>query len=400
MSNVGWTALLICLAASASNGAIADDMEPVLYTASPRDASASSNWDAMFHREEPRPLERFPEGIEEFLREYGGWYTQLHSTTVWQKASASKTDRDSLLNTVYNLAGAWSPRYDAFLSYWIRGGRPLGDPRNADLSTDIGSILDVNGSLESEAAYLREFYWAQGPTDHFIYTVGLIDASYRYDFNEAANDDTNHFLSSALINSATIDFPEPGYAIDGYWQPSENWGLHLGLYQGNCDDNDGLGCLDELTSKEYLAPIEWGYRLEVPGWGTGNYRILGFYKEDDGKKGGGLSISVDQQIGRFMPFLRASIGDPDIAEVERFFSAGVAWQPLLKRPDDVIGLGYATGSPADKNKPTEKLFELYWRFQLNPFVSVTPDIQWVFDPANNPDKDRVFVFGMRLNLDF
>ena len=46
------------------------------------------------------------------------------------------------------------------ISWWFRGGRPLDASRNADLSKDIGSILDINGSLESDDFYLRELYWA------------------------------------------------------------------------------------------------------------------------------------------------------------------------------------------------------------------------------------------------
>jgi carbohydrate-selective porin OprB len=33
-------------------------------------------------------------------------------------------------------------------------------------------------------------------------------------------------------------------------------------------------------------------------------------------------------------------------------------------------------------------------------VAVTPDLQWVIDPAENPVDDRIFVAGLRLQLDF
>ncbi len=65
------------------------------------------------------------------------------------------TDRDSLLNAIYDFGGAWAPIYRpgqniAFLTWWLRGGRPVFAERDADLSRDIGSILDINASTERE----------------------------------------------------------------------------------------------------------------------------------------------------------------------------------------------------------------------------------------------------------
>ena len=44
--------------------------------------------------------------------------------------------------------------------------------------------------------------------------------------------------------------------------------------------------------------------------------------------------------------------------------------------------------------------ELFWRVRLNPFVSLTPNVQVIIDPARNAAEDRVTVAGLRLQLDF
>ena len=66
----------------------------------------------------------------------------------------------------------------------------------------------------------------------------------------------------------------------------------------------------------------------------------------------------------------------------------------------MLGIGFARGKPSDPLRRTESLIEVYWRLQLNPFVSITPDVQLVVDPADNPDEDRIWVVGARLQFDF
>ena len=98
--------------------------------------------------------------------------------------------------------------------------------------------------------------------------------------------------------------------------------------------------------------------------------------------------------------MRASVADSAVAPIERFFSLGVGYEGPFARPWDRIGIGYARGTPSDSNKRTESIAELYWLFQLNPFVGITPNLQVVFDPADNPVHDRITVVGVRLQLDF
>ena len=357
------------------------------------------NWDLMFRRDEPRGFVRYPEAVAEYLAQAGGWYTQVASTTVWQLASESQTDRDNLLNTSYSFGGGWNIGETAVISYWLRGGRPIGDPKDASLSNDIGSILDINASLENNDLYLKEFYWAQAIGDKFFYTLGVIDSSYRYDFNAMANDDADHFLSFSLVNSPSIPFPTSSYAADIKWTFNDQLNIKAGVYQTNCGEY-GSDCIDVINEDDWLVPVELTYSGNPFGWGNGTYRVLAFTSRTGEKSGSGLSISLDQEIGRFTPFLRISVSDSDIVDVDRFLSFGFGYQAPLGRPWDSIGVGFARGRPSDSDKRTESLIEFYWRFRLNPFVAITPDLQIVFDPADNPAADRITVVGLRLQLDF
>jgi hypothetical protein len=48
----------------------------------------------------------------------------------------------------------------------------------------------------------------------------------------------------------------------------------------------------------------------------------------------------------------------------------------------------------------EKVLEAYYRFQLNKNVSISPDVQYIWDPGGTGGQPGIFVFGSRLTVTF
>jgi carbohydrate-selective porin OprB len=48
----------------------------------------------------------------------------------------------------------------------------------------------------------------------------------------------------------------------------------------------------------------------------------------------------------------------------------------------------------------ETLVEIFYRVEIAKAISVTPDLELVFDPANHPSDDFVAVPGIRLLMEF
>ena len=44
--------------------------------------------------------------------------------------------------------------------------------------------------------------------------------------------------------------------------------------------------------------------------------------------------------------------------------------------------------------------EIYYRFQLLRILTITPDMQFILNPALNPDEDLITVWGLRARLAF
>jgi porin len=69
--------------------------------------------------------------------------------------------------------------------------------------------------------------------------------------------------------------------------------------------------------------------------------------------------------------------------------------------DGVIGLGVNWGKPNQTSfEGTDDQYstELFWRYQLTKELAVNPSIQYIKDPALNPEESSLWAYGLRLRL--
>jgi porin len=87
-----------------------------------------------------------------------------------------------------------------------------------------------------------------------------------------------------------------------------------------------------------------------------------------------------------------------------FFAAGgLIYEGLVPgRDDDVTAFGVYYGKFSDKlqDQNAETVIEANYRFQLAPWLYVTPDFQYVFRPNGSDDIDDAAVFGGEISIDF
>ncbi len=70
---------------------------------------------------------------------------------------------------------------------------------------------------------------------------------------------------------------------------------------------------------------------------------------------------------------------------------------FLKR-SNVVGVGVNWGSPSQSGLRDQYTTEFFYRFQLAQNFSITPSLQWLVDPALNPDTNSIWLFGLRTRL--
>jgi len=271
-----------------------------------------------------------------------------------------------------------------------------------------------------------------------------------FDLNRYANSTRTQFLNWSFFNNTAWDFAADtrGYSngVTVAWL-NPGWALRFAVYQvvtfanGNVFDDDLLraqGNNVELT----LGPFTTGTVVRLLGYA--NQGRMGDYREAIARAravGQAPSIAADERPGRLKygfglnleqpitddgetgAFARLGWNDGNsedfmFSEVDHLFSGGVQVSGShWGRPSDRIGLAYAAeglSTPHRRylaaggsgfmlgdgrlNYDFERVFEMYYRWQVLSRVQVSPDFQYIENPGYNRDRGPAFVFALRLHV--
>jgi high affinity Mn2+ porin len=294
------------------------------------------------------------------------------------------------------------------------------------LDPRIPSWWGINGDAEGEQRiYLKELWYEHALFDErLIFTLGKVDLSAYVDANEAANDETAQFLSPGFVHSAAIEFPDdngPGVRVQ--FIPLELVDISLGWGEGDADWND-LGQRSFFIGEVGLHPefggLQGNYRLY--GWYRRHLRDEGFVSWDDQIKGDsdsqngwGLGLSLDQAVTPHVTlFGRVGYQNQEVYEFGWAWSVGAEVKGgYWGRDDDALGIAYGMAMISDDYRDFKRIIdaepwftqdeshlELYYRFQLNDHISISPDIQVLWNAQGDKRFDPVTVIGIRATLEF
>lgn len=159
----------------------------------------------------------------------------------------------------------------------------------------------------------------------------------------------------------------------------------------------------DLTDLRFAEPPPGVYPVPtVPGFSTLPESWSLYYGFDQY-----LVVHPGQEGKGWGLFGRASISDGNPTPVQYFLSAGVGGYSDIRRgKGDRWGVGwYYTGASDEFGPLPQFLFgprdetgvEMYYNFQVNPWLNVTPDVQYI-RPAAGGIADDAFLYGLRVNV--
>ncbi len=101
-----------------------------------------------------------------------------------------------------------------------------------------------------------------------------------------------------------------------------------------------------------------------------------------------------------MPFIRGGYADDGGTLLERSVSVGLGYNAVDGR--DQLGVAANWGRPNEDSfgpdLDDQYTFEVFYRLQVTEQFALTPDIQYLVDPALNPTEDSLWIFGLRARL--
>lgn len=249
---------------------------------------------------------------------------------------------------------------------------------------------------------MTNLYWQQkSAKGRFNFVLGQVDATDYLDVYGLINPQTA-FQNLSFSTNPSIASPNQGLGGAVGIAPSDKTYIVAGFSDANGDPTDPFTTIDE---GEYFKHIEFGLVSGPDRRYFDNIHIT--YWEVDQRvaagvpPGSGWAFTAAKFINdRYMPFLR--IGDSDggggaLMEQNVSVGLGIHWETR-----NLFGIGLSWGQPSAMSfgpgLEEQVTFETFYRFQLSQIFAVTADLQGIFDPAQNPTEDQIWIFGIRARL--
>jgi high affinity Mn2+ porin len=312
----------------------------------------------------------------------------------------------------------------------------------------ITQIIPLTNKTEYQKSDLNTL-GGKIPTNYLALTVGKICVSDFFDLNKYSHDPRTQFMSWALMNNGSWDFPAntrgytPSIVLE-YVTPKNEWraGFSLEAKVANAMAmNWNVG-----RTGAYILEYTHNYKLNNK---KGAVRLVSYYNlanmgnynqsiklnpnvpnilssEAYGHSKYGFGINGEQEINNNMGiFFRAGWDDGNnetwaYTEIDRTASFGISSNGnKWKRPNDNVGLAYVVSGlstphrnylraggrgfelgDGNLNYSLEQLTELYYSMELIKNLYLSGTYQFILNPGYNKDRGPVNVFSIRVHLAF
>ena len=279
-----------------------------------------------------------------------------------------------------------------------------------DINKYLHSVAGINRDADDRRHISITEAWLEHQfTENLALSVGVLDPTLSVDENAYANDETKQFIGSMFRNAANINFSDNTFGIKGTYETT--WADFIIQYTDANDYKDivkyGFASAEVNFKPNFIREKEGNYRFYV--WtNTNNYNKLSGVGKGNGY---GAGVSLDQQFTDFLGgFARYSWSrgdlDNDISG-SHVWSAGLQAQfkGISQKDEAAIACGQVFASHAYKNhvnqnaKPENHL-EVYYKWNVTDFLSISPDFQLVENPFYNKDDKTAYVSSLRIQINF
>jgi len=273
------------------------------------------------------------------------------------------------------------------------------------LSFDVGYAGITAGPFSDQGLRLTNLYWRQAlGQGRFVLLGGFLDATDFVDIYGLASP-WLHFSNLAFsTGSSSIGLPNDallGVAAAAWLSDQIYTIAHIG--DNGADPTDPFSGFDRfVNTNEYFKSIELGWTTERARAYFDNVHMTFWHSDEKSvagdPSGWGVNVSGTTYINdKIMPFVRGGYAKDAGSLLELSLSGGVGYQAVPGR--DLLGLAANWGRP---NATTwgdglsdQVTFEAFWRWYVGEQIAVTPSLQFLINPALNPDESSVVAFGLR-----
>jgi carbohydrate-selective porin OprB len=331
----------------------------------------------------------------------------LAYTTLFQQASNGPGDRNGGAGDVdlfarWTALGRGTPDTGTFVLN-LEQRQEFGSQTPAELGPEIGTLNKTTNAFTKRELVVKDGYFAQRLFDDRLRLgIGRADPENLVGGMKYQSQNVS-FLNQAFSTNPTISFPGSGATFAASVRPGP---FYVSVGAVNAYSQTTQNTLHELVDeRKFFTFAEGGWLGKVGDLGSGTYRVAVWHIDEREKTGKpsdrGITLVADQDFGAsWAGFARYGRSEGRVAVVQELWEAGVLYKGLFGLKEDLTGLAAASSEPRDDAIRTEKVIEVFHRFQLNPQWQLSLGAQLILDPGKAPDDDPIGVFSFRVRVAF
>lgn len=286
-----------------------------------------------------------------------------------------------------------------------------GGVQASKIGSNIGVVTGINDYDSPSNSFDELLYTYQLGGSWDWLTIGLGQfPMYNFDGSTYNSNQQENFINYALSQNASSTYALAG--VGSYIQiaPNSDWTFIFGAQDAT--DVDALSVrVNDLNEEHYITFGSVSYTPTIKGLGDGQYSLLLYnmpsVKAQQGTTNG-WSINVAQDFGEKLNiFGRVNGVSGNVATINQsWVLGGVYNNPIDRNPLDQIGLAFAYNKIDEAavgqalSHDAEKVIEAYWAWGVSKWMTLTPDVQFYIDPAENPKSDYATVVSLRATFFF
>jgi porin len=358
-----------------------------------------------------------------FMHSYRQWKADLKTrsglsfggdySAVFLNASAGITE-DRSSGGMLRLYGSWQilgrgTKNNGAIIVKVENRHKYGTIAPSDLGFAVGYIGFPQPAFNDAGWWLGNLYWRQRMAGgRLVMVAGWVDASDYIDVYGLVSP-WLHFMNLAFsTGGAAMPVPNPALGLAGAAMITDEIYAIAGLADSNTDPGN---LSDEFQSffdvAELFKHIEVGWTSSQGNIYVDNVHVTYWHADERvaamTPSGWGLNFSASKFINdKFDPFLRVSYAKDGGTLLEGSVSAGVGYLPVSG--GHLLGVGAHWGKPNASSFGSglkdQYVLEAFYRLQLATDLQVTPDVQLLINPAQNPDESSIWVLGVRGRISF
>ncbi|WP_086969413.1 carbohydrate porin [Vibrio coralliirubri] len=352
---------------------------------------------------------------------FGADYFALGLTSV-DGVNGDSVDASSGVARLY---GSWhlfgkDTQNSGSLVWKVEHRHAYGDTAPKDYSFGpLGYVGSIGPAYSDQGFRVTDLNWKQKINDgKGTIVVGWQDVTNYADVYALASPWSGFTNLAFSTGSGAMGLPDDGVlALSAGHMLGENFYVVGGIADANGQSDDIFDGFDTVFGSDasYFTTLELGWTASQEQIYTDNFHVTLWDFGDDTRHsnslaaegGSGLNFSWSQfMTDQVMPFVRGGFSEGDVALYDKSISVGMGYFGLGKPTNnlgvalnwaEVNGDSFAADAKAISGNTEQWTAEIYYNMQLNDFIQVTPDIQYIKDPAFS-NESSAWVFGIRARV--